>query len=207
MGLKNSYATYGSVAKWLHWLIALCFLMAYCAVYYGHWFTELRTPERVLVRGVHTMFGLSVGLLVLPRLIWKVVNIEPHPDPAPNWQHLASKYAHWALYFFMIACPLTGWLGTGGRQVNMFWLFEIPTFRGTDLFPWLVEGKLGLTFEEWEHPIDIVHKKVFGRWMAWMLILVHIAAALYHHVFEKDNTLRRMVPRAKLILTKTPSEQ
>jgi cytochrome b561 len=98
----------------------------------------------------------------------------------------------------MIASPLTGWLGTGGRSVNMFWLFEIPTFRGSDLFPWLVEGKLGLTFEQWEHPIDIMHKKIFGKWMVWMLILVHVAAALYHHFKVKDKTLKRMWPGGKV---------
>jgi|TARA_B110000483_G_scaffold70401_2_gene87894 cytochrome b561 len=198
MALMNSQVSYGSVAKWLHWLMAFCFLGAYCAVYYGIWFIDLRSPDRQFVRGIHTMLGLSVGLLVLPRLIWRIVNPEPHPDPAPNWQHLAAKYAHWGLYFFMIASPLTGWLGTGGRSVNMFWLFEIPTFRGSDLFPWLVEGKLGLTFEQWEHPIDIMHKKIFGKWMVWMLILVHVAAALYHHFKVKDKTLKRMWPGGKV---------
>lgn len=196
--IRNSNLTYGSVAKWLHWLTALCILIAYIAAYYGIWFTEPRTPDQRFVRMLHTMFGMSAGLIVLPRLIWKLTNIQPDPDPAPRWQHTAANLAHWTLYFFIIAMPLTGWLGYGGRSINMFWLFEIPTFRNTELFAWLVEGKMGMTFDVFEAPLDYFHKQVAGRWLVWILIAVHIGAALYHHVVEKDNTLRRMLPGGKV---------
>lgn len=192
--LRNSKTTFGSVAKWLHWLTALCFLVAYIAFYYGHWFTEPRTPDRRLVTAVHTMFGFSVLILVVPRLIWKHMNVSPTPDPAPRWQHIAARVAHLGLYFFIVAMPLSGWLGYGGRSINMFWLFDIPTFKDTAVFTWLVEGKMGLTFEVWEAPIDFFHKKVAGAWLVWMLIAVHVGAALYHHVVRKDDTLRRMMP-------------
>ncbi len=196
--IRNSNLTYGSVAKWLHWLTALCILVAYVAVYYGHWFTEPRTPDRRLVTAIHTMFGFSVLIFAVPRLIWKMINVTPDPDPAPRWQHVTANLAHWTLYAIIIAMPLTGWMGFGGRSINMFWLFEIPTFRNTEVFAWLVEGKLGLTFEVWEAPIDFFHKQVAGAWLAWMLIAVHIGAALYHHKVRKDNTLRRMLPGAKV---------
>ncbi len=196
--IRNSNLTYGSVAKWLHWLTALCILVAYVAVYYGHWFTEPRTPDRRLVTAIHTMFGFSVLIFAVPRLVWKLINVTPDPDPAPRWQHVTANLAHWTLYAIIIAMPLTGWMGFGGRSINMFWLFEIPTFRNTEVFAWLVEGKLGLTFEVWEAPIDFFHKQVAGAWLAWMLIAVHIGAALYHHKVRKDNTLRRMLPGAKV---------
>nr|XP_061806000.1 cytochrome b561 homolog 1-like [Nerophis lumbriciformis] len=197
--IRNSPIAYGSVAKWLHWLTALCFLVAYVAFYYGHWFTEPRTPDRRLITAVHAMFGFSVLIMVLPRLIWKWSNVSPEPDPAPRWQHVTANLAHFALYFFIIAMPLSGWMGYGGRVINMFWLFEIPTFRYTQLFVWLVEGKLGLTWDEWEAPIDFFHKKIAGAWLVWILIGVHAGAALYHHFVQKDNTLRRMLPGARVI--------
>jgi cytochrome b561 len=196
--IKNSNLTYGSIAKWLHWLTALCILVAYVAVYYGQWFAEPGTPDRRAITGIHTMFGFSVLILVLPRLIWKLVNLSPNPDPVPRWQRIASRLNHGALYFVMIAMPLAGWMGFGGRTINIFWLFEVPTFRHTELFAWLVEGKLGLTFEVWEVPIDFFHKQVGGAWLVWMLIAVHVGAALYHHRVRKDDTLRRMLPGAKV---------
>lgn len=186
------------MAKWIHWITALCFLVAYCSVYYSHWFLEYRSPSYRAALVYHYMFGMTVLMLFVPRIIWRFINVEPEPDPAPHWQHLAAKAAHWALYFIILSLPITGWLGTGGRTVNMFWLFEIPIFRGTELFTWLVEGKMGMTFEEWEKPVDTYHKYIAGRWAAWILIVIHAGAAFYHHYVQKDNTLRRMLPFGKI---------
>jgi len=144
------------------------------------------------------MFGFSVLILVLPRLIWKLINVRPDPEPVPRWQRITANLNHGLLYFVMIAMPLAGWMGFGGQTINMFWLFEVPAFRHTELFAWLVEGKLGLTFEVFEVPIDFFHKQVGGAWLVWMLIAVHVGAALYHHLVRKDNTLRRMLPGAKV---------
>lgn len=198
MGLKNTDLTYGSVAKWLHWTTALCFLVAYLSFYYGHYFTEARTPDRRFITGLHTMFGITAGLLVLPRLIWKFINPQPKLDDGPKWQHMASHAAHWVLYLFIIAMPLSGWLGYGGQSVNFFWLFDIPTFRTTELFQWLVVEKMSMDFDTFESPIDFFHKVLAGRWMVWILILVHVAAALYHHFVQRDNTLRKMLPFGKV---------
>lgn len=196
--IKNSNLTYGSIAKWLHWLTALCILVAYVAVYYGQWAFEPRTPDRRAITAIHTMFGFSVLILVLPRLIWKLINVRPDPEPVPGWQRITAKLSHGALYFVMIAMPLAGWMGFGGQTINMFGLFEVPTFRNTELFAWLVEGKLGLTFEVFEVPIDFFHKQIGGAWLVWMLVAVHVGAAVYHHRVRKDKTLRRMLPGAKV---------
>lgn len=194
MGLKNTNASYGAVAKWIHWITALCFLVAYLAVNYAHWFTEFRSPEYFVAVRTHTMVGTTVLLLFLPRLIWRKCNPEPDPDPAPHWQHMAAKASHFALYFILIAAPLSGWLGTGGRQVNMFGLFGVTTFRGSGFFESSFALERGITFEEFEIPVDFFHKHIMGDWVIWMLISVHVAAALYHHFVQKDNTLRRMLP-------------
>ncbi len=61
-----------------------------------------------------------------------------------------------------------------------------------------MEGKLGLTFEVFEVPFDFFHKQIGGAWLVWMLIAVHVGAAVYHHRVLKDNTLRRMLPGTKV---------
>ena len=197
MGFKNSTIKYGSVAKWMHWLTALCFLVAYCSVHYRQNFTELGTPDSRAVMRYHFMFGISAGFIFFPRFIWRALNIKPRPEPMPQWQHSFSKASHWLLYFCMLSMPLTGWMGNNGASINYFWVIDIPTFRSTKMFLWLVEGRLGLTFEEWEAPIDYFHKYVMGRWLAWMLITGHIFAALYHHFVKNDNTLKKIMPSCK----------
>lgn len=197
MGLRNTQMEYGSVAKWLHWLTALCFLAAYVSVYYAHVFVPLESDQRPLFTRMHAMFGFSVGVFFLPRIIWMFMNPKPEVDPGPVWQHNASKVVHWALYFFMIAMPLSGWLGFGATSFPFLSLFDIPTFRGSALYAPIVEGWLGITFQQFEEPFDYFHKQIAGPWLVWVLIVVHTGAALYHHYVQKDNTLRKMLPSAR----------
>lgn len=197
MGLRNNERTYGSVAKWFHWSIALFVLAAYIAVHYGHYFTEPRTDGRRMAVAIHMMVGFSVLMLVVPRLIWKFMNPRPAHAPAPQLQHWASRVSHGALYFFMIAMPLSGWFSYG-RSINFYWLFEIPQFGNTQLFQWLVADKLSIPFSEFEAPFDYFHKKIAGPWMLWILVAIHVAAALYHHFVRRDDTMRKMLPGGKV---------
>jgi len=58
--LRNSATHYGSIARTLHWLTALLFLLAYIAVYYRQWFTEARTPENWTALQLHLSFGVTL---------------------------------------------------------------------------------------------------------------------------------------------------
>lgn len=193
MGLRNSDDTYGAVAKWFHWTTALFVLAAYIAVHWGHFFTEPRTDGRRMAVAIHMMMGFSVLMLVLPRIVWKLMNPRPKHEDAPNWQLWALRFSHGALYFLLIAMPLSGWFSYG-RAINFYWLFEIPQFENTQLFQWLVAGKLSIPFSEFEPPFDYFHKKIAGPWVLWILIVIHIAAALYHHFMLRDDTMRKMLP-------------
>jgi len=191
MSYFNTEQDYGRIAKWLHWLTALLFLLAYCAVFYRHEFTEKRTPENIIALQMHLSAGISVGVIVILRILWRKMNIQPALDPGPRWQHLLAHSVHYVLYAFMIVMPLTGYIGTG-VAVEYFYLFQIPKFEDTWMFDVFVWDYLGLTFDEFEKPIDFFHKEVMGEWLVWMLIVGHAAAALYHHFIFKDRTLIKM---------------
>jgi len=60
------------------------------------------------------------------------------------------------------------------------------------LFDWLVNGKLGMTIEEFEKPVHFIHMDIGGEWLVWLLISVHIGAAMYHQFVKKDRTLSKM---------------
>jgi cytochrome b561 len=91
----------------------------------------------------------------------------------------------------MIIMPVTGYIGTG-VNTEYFFLWDIPKFENTWLFEYLVRDGLGLTFEEFEKPLDFIHKEILGAWLVWLLILGHVSAALYHHFIKKDRTLHKM---------------
>ena len=191
MSLKNTAVQYGTIAKWLHWSVAGLFLAAYMAVYYRQWFTDKGTDINWTALQLHLSFGVTIGVLVVLRVIWRLMNQQPDPVAGTRLEHLAAHLGHYALYAVMIVLPLTGYLGTG-VDTEWFFLFDIPKFESTALFEWLVVGQLGLDFVTFERPIDFIHKEVLGKWLAWLLIVGHAGAALYHHYVKKDDTLSKM---------------
>ncbi|MEP1383606.1 MAG: cytochrome b [Paraglaciecola sp.] len=191
MAYKNTPENYGVVAKWLHWTTALLFLAAYTSVYYRDWFTEARTSENFSILQIHLSIGITIAVLVSLRIYWRITSVTPSPEPGTKLEHLAAHAGHYALYAVMIIMPITGYMGTGA-DTNFFFMFEIPSFKNTWLFETLVTNGLEITYEDFEKPLDFIHKKILGEWLAWMLILGHASAALYHHFVKKDRTLLKM---------------
>ncbi|KKE83297.1 cytochrome B561 [Pseudoalteromonas luteoviolacea S4047-1] len=195
MSFKNSDTDYGSIAKWIHWLMAMLFLAAYLSVYYRQWFTEAKTPENWTALQLHLSFGVSIMAIVVLRLLWRAMNKSPTPEPGTSLEHLAAHLGHYALYAIMIIAPITGYIGTGANT-EFFFLFDIPKFSDTALFQYLVVESWGLTFKEFEKPIDFIHKEILGAWLMWILIVGHAGAALFHHFVKKDRTLKKMTSNA-----------
>ncbi|MFC6634205.1 cytochrome b [Microbulbifer taiwanensis] len=191
MAIRNTADNYGTVAKWLHWGTALLFLLSYVTVYYRHWFTEEQTPENWTALQLHLSVGVTIGVLVLLRILWRVMNPAPRPEPGSRLAQLAAHAGHYALYAIMILAPLTGYLGTS-VDTEYFFLFDIPKFESTQVFALLVTGGFGISFEQFERPLDFVHKQLLGEWLIWMLVTGHALAALYHHWGRRDRTLYKM---------------
>ena len=191
MALKNSQFAYGSIAKWLHWSIAVLFLCSYASVKYRHWFTVEDTPENWTALQLHLSIGITIGVLVALRVLWRIMNRVPDEEPGSRMAHFAAKLGHYLLYAMMIIMPLSGYIGTG-VNTEYFFLFDITKFESTQLFTAVVTNGLNMTFEEFEKPIDYVHKELGGELIVLLLVFGHILAALYHHFVKKDRTLRKM---------------
>ncbi|MEQ8838560.1 cytochrome b [Haliea sp.] len=191
MPLKNTVEAYGSVAKFLHWITALLFLVSYCSVYFRQWFTELGSDLNWTALQIHLSCGVSLGVIVFLRIYWRIINRNPDPEPGGYWEHRAAAIGHYSLYAVMILLPVTGYMGTG-VQTEFFAMFDIPRFADTRIFQVLIEQNLGMTFEAFEPPVDFIHKEILGAWVAWILISGHVAAAMYHHLVKKDNTVYKM---------------
>jgi cytochrome b561 len=197
MHIKNTINNYGSIAKYLHWGTAVLFLGSYMSVYYRHWFTEDKTPENWTALQLHLSIGVTIALIVVLRIIWRLANRPPDFEPGTELEHLAAHAGHYALYAVMIIMPITGYLGTG-VNTEFFFLFDIPKFESTWLFESLVRDGIGITFKEFEEPIDFIHKQILGAWLVWILIAGHVLAALYHHFIKQDRTLHKMTIDKKL---------
>ena len=181
-----------SVAKALHWTMALVIGIAWFAIEYRHRFTESGSYESSLALDIHMLAGWSIALLILPRLFWRL-NHETPPPVGSKWERLLANTSHWGFYGLMLLMPVTGYLGTG-RDTRVFDWFTITQFQHTAAFEWLVTNWLAMSFEEWETPIDFIHKDFGGNWVLPALVSLHIGAALFHHFIKQDDVLLRMLP-------------
>lgn len=87
--------------------------------------------------------------------------------------------------------PVTVYLGTGATT-EFFFIFDIAKFPDTWVFTLLIEQGVGVSFKDFEQPIDFILKEVHGAWLVWMLIAGHVLTALYHHFVKNDRTLQKM---------------
>ncbi len=182
MALKNTTLEYGTVAKTLHWLVAISLLGL---VVFGLQQAGMeRGPERSEIRFLHASAALAVFLLMTVRLIWRLVNDVPaHPAGYPAWQAAAARIVHWGLYVTVFVQLAAGAMtvATGGKPLPFFGLFSIPLPVAAS--------------EEGHHWWEEVHE---ATWKAIALLVgVHVLAALYHHFVAKDDVLRRMTSGVK----------
>ena len=200
MNLKNTKNRYGLVAIILHWIVAFGFLGAYAAVYYRHWFStgEFNPAElnsNMVSLFLHMSLGLSLGVFICLRIIWKIMNKIPDNLAGSKIEHFAARAMHSALYVFMIVMPITGYMGSK-LDTNFFFLFDVPKFYDTALYALIVEQWLKMDWESFEPIVDFIHTSS-GAYIVWILISLHAGAALYHHYIRKDMVLKRMLPEQK----------
>lgn len=190
MQWRNTPARFGALSKLFHWTSAVAFIGAYGVVYYVIWFLDDMSDESLPVLNIHWVLGLLVGFLVLPRLAWRLLDRQPEEPPGSALEHQMAQAAHWALYALLILMPLTGYLGTGAP--TDFGVFQVTGFNETAVFAWIGQT-YDLSFETFEAPIDGIHH-FLGKWVAWVVVGLHVVAALFHHMVRRDAVLIRMLP-------------
>lgn len=168
---------YAAVSVWLHWLMLLLFIGAYATI-------ELRvqfpkgSEERDLIKTAHYLLGLSIFVLVWLRIIARLVTNTPTRENYGRWQQWASKLMFLALYALMIFMPLLGWTIVSGEGQH------IQIFNWS--LPALIEAN-----KDTAHLAEEIHE-TFGT-VGYFLIGLHSVAALTHHFYKRDNTLKRML--------------
>lgn len=165
----------------LHWTIALLIIGNVAGAFLSE---GMAKPDRAQIMALHKAFGITILLLSLVRIGWRLM----HPPPPlvetlSTWEAALAKVTHWLFYILMLALPVSGWAfvsaAGAGKPVNMFGLFDLPALPvGYDkltagMFQ-TIHGALGFV--------------MIG------LFVLHVAGALKHQWLDRDGTLRRMLP-------------
>jgi len=182
VGLRNTSAEYGSLAKALHWLIAIGL---FALIYLGLEQADMASgDEKSRIRFIHASIATITLVLMTIRIVWRFMNAVPaHPEGMAPLQRMVSSVVHWGLYITVFAQLLAGAMvvGTGGKGLPVFGLFTVPlpVTENHDAHEW------------WEEVHEFVWKPLA------LLLIIHVLGALYNHFIAKNDVLRRMTSGVK----------
>jgi cytochrome b561 len=192
MPLRSDHTRWSTAAKTFHWIMALLILGNGA---FAFWMDDLKPSlNKINMFALHKSIGLTVLALFLLRVLWRAIDRRPSHLPAPRWQHIAATTVHGFLYLLIVAIPLTGWAfnSAHGFPLQYFKQFNLPALL--DKNPALSDT------------LGAVHVYLF--WFLLLVLVAHVGGALKHHLFDRDDTLRRMLPfgRARRAPTTHPGD-
>ncbi len=180
--------SYTKTAVILHWLMAVCMIvMLAVGLVMGE--DDILSPDaRYAAYQFHKSLGLTFLLLTFVRIGWRLTHKAPSlPQGMTRIEIILSKLVHMAFYGLMVILPLTGWaiVSSSPRGFPTMWfgLFQWPHI------PFLthIENK-----EEFSDMTEEIHETL--AWICIVLIVLHAAAAMKHHLVNRDAVLTRMLP-------------
>ncbi len=156
---------HGFVTKSLHWLCAAMLAFGYLKGLEG--ISQLAHPGKLLTE---VLFAATLGAAFAVRLIWVRSRGEPSrlPPEAPQWEHLASRAVHKGLYASVFLIVLSGF------GIALGYVSTAPTSL-------LITIMIGL------------HE--FALSAMPLLLLVHVAGALWHRFVRHDGVMESMTGR------------
>ncbi len=179
MALRSTPTGWGAVTRLFHWGMLLIYIGSISA---GIYMTGMPLgPQKLKVYALHKSIGLTLLGLAVLRLLWRLGEQRPAQAPMPAWQTRVSAATHALLYVLMLAIPLSGWLynSAAGFPLQWFRLVNLPALAAADPALKALAHQLHVT----------------GVVLLSALVVLHAAAALKHHLVDRDRTLVAMLPR------------
>jgi cytochrome b561 len=180
----DSHPRFAPLQRLLHWLMAICIL---AMLFIGVGMVSTIMPKYVPLLSIHKSLGISILALALIRLAVRLrYGAPPLPADLPEPMKLAAYLSHYVLYALMIGMPLIGWamLSAGAYPVVVFgrvWLPAIlPQSDSLHTLLWDAHFYLAFAF--------------------FALVLMHVAAALFHALVRQDGVFDSMAPELSPVL-------
>ncbi|GGG22182.1 cytochrome b [Caldovatus sediminis] len=173
-------ARYTVLARALHWITAALVLVVVTLGIWMVFFEPADDAFKLRLYNVHESTGILILVLTVIRLLWRARHPPPPiTPPLPPLMALAARLNHALIYAILLTMPIVGFLATNawGFPLEWFGLFPIPSPIGRH-----------------ETAAPILSNIHYGMAIALgVMLLAHVAGALFHHFVRKDDTLRRML--------------
>ena len=184
----SAHSPYSRTAITLHWVVAVLIIAILAGgLLMGGMLDSTDPAQRRLgftIVQLHKSIGLTVLVLGVLRLVLRLVEgFPPLPAHMTGFERFLARVTHWGFYALMILIPLSGWVMVSASPLN---------------FPTQYFGLF-----EWPHLPIATSKETAGNaseaheimaWSAIVLLGLHVAGALKHHIFDRDDVLSRMIP-------------
>ena len=170
----QSRTQYNRIAVVLHWLMAV---MIVILLFVGSQVLEPMAnsnPEKLFPLQGHAILGVITGLLLILRYLNIKLRGEPHAaNPRGSKMASMANWAHKLIYLLIVAVIASGM--TMAIEADF-----ASIFAGSHVMP-----------ESFNHLSTRLAHGIFTKLLV-LVLLIHIAAALYHQFVVKDHLLRRM---------------
>ncbi|SUZ33117.1 Cytochrome b561 [Roseibaca ekhonensis] len=174
MSLKSTQARYGTIAMAFHWLTAIAILGLMVT---GQLMDGLQDAARqITILQWHVPLGLAVLALTLARIGWWIFADSYPAHLSTGWQAVAAKAGHAALYALLLVMTLSGvaMMALSGAGETVFFGSATPLPDFGDYLPRIPHG--------------------LGSKLMLALVVLHIAAAIWHQRFKRDGAMTRILP-------------
>ncbi|HEY1780994.1 MAG TPA: cytochrome b [Roseiarcus sp.] len=163
----------------LHWVMAVC-ILAMLFIGVGMASTVAHIYLRLV--HIHEPLGIAILILALIRLVVRLrYGAPPLPADLPEPMKLAAHLSHYVLYALMIAMPLIGWA--------MLSAADYPVALRPNLWlPQILPLSPGLHTALW-------NAHFYLAFLLFAVILMHVAAALFHALVRRDGVFEAMGPQ------------
>jgi cytochrome b561 len=140
---------------------------------------------------LHKSVGLTLLFLMLLRIERRRAGPLPPKAAIKPMEHRLAKLVHVGVYVTLLALPLSGWLWASsdiGTHTRLFGLIQWPA----------VPGIMGLSRDR-QQAVGMIaggaHRTLV--YAVYLLVGLHVAGALKHHLIDRDATLDRMFAGVK----------
>jgi cytochrome b561 len=173
--IKTRFTT---IQRLLHWLMAVGIL---AMLFIGVGMVSTIGREYVPLVMTHKTLGIAILVLALVRLVVRFISgAPPLPADLPEPMKLAAHLSHLALYALMIGMPLIGWAMLSAAA------YPVVLYGGIRLPPILPQSETLHTLLWSAH--------YYLAFAFFALVLMHLAAALFHGLIRRDGVLETMLP-------------
>ena len=162
----------------VHWLMAVCILTM---LFIGVGMLSTIAPKYLTLVSIHKPLGIAILVLALIRLALRLRYGAPSlPSDMPEPMKLAAYLSHYAFYLLMIGMPLIGWgmLSAAAYPVVLYGDLRLPAI---------------LPLSDRLHTL-LWNAHYYLAFAFFALILLHVAAALFHAFVRRVGVFEEMAP-------------